>query len=241
MEKPMKRVSIRKPLTAAVFQVAVYLVLQWPPIVLPAFCWAGGGLLPAVSTVGADDGLPKLPGSGEILIHHLDPDPGGGRAYRLVYVAPAPLDVYWRFKTDFDNDFLLTNRYIRKHRLVSRSGDTVITENRYADSPDVVFRWQTTVLPHAHRLEFVLLNPEACGQRFHYGYITLSPTAEGTRVTQVAYFDFWGASIWATYPWRGGMRHFLLYTARWEQDTIARLRDRYADDPGKQEPPSWAP
>lgn len=79
-----------------------------------------------MSTVGADDRLPKLPGSGEILIHHLDPAPGGGRAYRLVYVVPVPMDVYWRFETDFDNDFSLTNGSIREHRLVSRSGDTVL-------------------------------------------------------------------------------------------------------------------
>jgi len=46
-------------------------------------------------------------------------------------------------------------------------------------------------------------------------------------VTQTAYFDFFGATLWMNYPWYGGMRHYLNYTARWEQETITRLIDRY--------------
>lgn len=229
----MQSVLIHKLIRKVVHYTVMRRFWRWLPVVLPALCAALGGFVLWVQA--ADDGgnrLSGLTGSDEILIDHLDPDPRGGRAYRLVYVVPAPMDVYWRFKTDFDNDFLVTNRYIRKHRLVLRSGDTVITENKYTDSPDVTFRWQTTILAHAHRLEFALLNPQACGQRFHYGYIQLSPAAQGTRVTQVAYFDFWGASIWANYPWRGGMRSFLFYTTRWEQDTVKRLKSRYAVDPG---------
>lgn len=206
---------------------------KWLPVLLLALYWAAGGcFLPAVDADAAD-ALRNVSGNTEILIYQLEPDPRGGRAYQLVYVVPAPIDVYWRFKTDFDNDFLLDNKHIREHRFVSRSGDIVITENKYEDGPDVFFRWQTTIFEQTYRLEFVLLNPKECGQRFHYGHIELSPTVEGTRVIQSAYFDFWGVSLWANYPWRGGMRDFLLYTARWEQDTIVRLKNRYVDDRGE--------
>ena len=206
---------------------------QWLPVVLLALCWVAGGRFLSAPDADAADVLRNVSGNAEVLIHQLEPDPRGGRAYQLVYIVPVPIDVFWRFKTDFDNDFLLNNKYIREHRFVFRSGDTVITENKYTDGPDVSFKWQTTVFEQTYRLEFVLLNPKECGQRFHYGHITLSPTAQGTQVTQAAYFDFWGVSLWANYPWRGGMRDFLLYTARWEQDTIVRLKNRYTDDPGE--------
>ena len=55
----------------------------------------------------------------------------------------------------------------------------------------------------------------------------MEPAPEGTRVTQVAYFDFWGASLWANYPWGGGMKDFLSYTAQWEQETVLILSDLY--------------
>ena len=44
---------------------------------------------------------------------------------------------------------------------------------------------------------------------------------------QNRYFDFFGATLWMNYPWYGGMRHYLHYTARWEQETITRLIDQY--------------
>jgi len=56
---------------------------------------------------------------------------------------------------------------------------------------------------------------------------------QGTEVTQVTYFDFFGASFWAHYPWEGGMRDFLRYTAHWEQEIILQVKDRYLDQPGK--------
>lgn len=84
----------------------------------------------------------------------------------------------------------------------------------------------------AHRLDFVLLNQDQCKQKYHYGHIQLESVSEGTRITQVAYFDFWGASLWAAYPWRGGMKKFLSYTANWEQETIMHLKDKYeAENP----------
>jgi hypothetical protein len=168
-----------------------------------------------------------------VSVHQIEPDQRGGKAYRLTYLVQVPIDVYWRFKTDFDNDFLLNNKYIREHQFISRTGDTVVTEDKYANAPDVFFKWQTTVHKDLHKLEFVLLNPGQCGQKFHYGFIQMESAAEGTLVTQVAYFDFWGASLWADYPWGGGMVDFLIYTARWEQGIILDLKDRYSGEPFK--------
>jgi hypothetical protein len=169
----------------------------------------------------------------QISIDHLEPDGRGGKAYKLVYLIKVPIDVYWKFKTDFDNRFLVTNKFIREHHFISRSGDTVITENKYYNAPDVFFRWRTSVFPEAHRLDFVLLNPEECEEKFHYGSIQLESATNGTRVTQTAYFDFWGVSLWAYNPLGGGMRDFLEYTARWEQEIILQLKYRYAGGSGK--------
>jgi hypothetical protein len=166
-----------------------------------------------------------------IQIEHPEPDPRGGKAYRLVYYVPVPIEVYWRFKTDFDNDFLEESKFIIEHRFVSRTNDTVITESRHVDGPDVFFRWQTSVFEAQYRLTFELLNPEEAGQRFHFGEIELSAEGQVTRVVQTAYFDFWGAALWAKYPWRGGMRHFLQYTAQWEQETILNLKHKYTGNP----------
>jgi hypothetical protein len=55
----------------------------------------------------------------------------------------------------------------------------------------------------------------------------LESVPEGTQLTQVAYFDFWGVSLWAGYPW--GVKDFLSYTAHWEQKTIMQLKNRYDD------------
>lgn len=168
-------------------------------------------------------------GNDQVSIYHLEPDSRGGEAYKLVYLVRVPIDVYWNFKTDFDNDFLVNNKYIREHHFISRSGNTVITEDKYTNVPGAIFRWQTTVFSEIHRLDFVLMNPEQCGQKYHYGHIQAESVTEGTRVIQVAYFDFWGASLWAYYPWGGGMKDYLSYTAHWEQETVLRLKDRYYD------------
>ena len=169
----------------------------------------------------------NLPGNDIVSIDQITPDKRGGKAYKLIYVVNARIDVYWRFKTDFDNDFLVKNKYVQEHRFISQHADKVVTEDKYANGPDVYFRWQTTIFPQAKRLDFVLLNPKQCHQKFHYGYIQLKPVPQGTQVTQVAYFDFWGSSLWAAWPWGGGMKDFLSYTARWEQNTFEQLRNRY--------------
>ncbi len=169
----------------------------------------------------------------QVFIYQIAPDKRGGKAYKLVYLVEAPIDVYWKFKTDFDNDFLVKNKYIREHNFISQNGNTFITEDKYTYGPDVYFRWQTAGFPETYRLDFVLLNPKQCRQKFHYGHIQLESVTEKTRVTQVAYFDFWGASLWANYPWRGGMKDFLSYTAHWEQETILHLKSRYYNETHK--------
>lgn len=178
----------------------------------------------------AEAGVPEGPTENKVSIRHIESDRRGGKAYRLEYVVLVPIDVYWRFKTDFDNDFLAGNKFIREHRFISRRGNTAITENRYTYSPAFLFRWQTTVYPAAHRLEFVLLNPLECSQRFHYGVIRLEPIDEGTRVSQEAYFDFFGAALWAYYPWGGGMADFLTYIANWEQEFVLGHKGRYSGE-----------
>jgi hypothetical protein len=184
----------------------------------------------SVSLVSSDAGVYRIDSElllGNVSIEQIDPDSRGGRAYRLRYVVNVPREIYWRFKTDFDNEFLLENRYIEEHRLVGTHQNTVITENRYTDSPGSVFRWKTTVHEREGRIDFVLLNPQQCGQRFHYGWIRIVPVGDRTLVVQEAFFDFFGAGVWAQYPWAGGMNHFLRYTARWEQETAEKLKERY--------------
>jgi len=46
-------------------------------------------------------------GSDDISIYQIAPDKRGGKAYKLVYIVNAQMDVFWGFKTDFDNNFLL--------------------------------------------------------------------------------------------------------------------------------------
>jgi hypothetical protein len=61
-------------------------------------------------------------------IYHHKPDTRGGRAYKLVYLVDIPLPAYWKFKTDFDNDFLMGNKYIEHHRFVLRKENIAVQE-----------------------------------------------------------------------------------------------------------------
>jgi hypothetical protein len=164
-------------------------------------------------------------------IYRIEPEERGGEAFKLVYLVPAPVEAYWRFKTDFRGTFLDNNRYIVEHRLVRQEGNTSITENRYTNAPNETFRWRTIVHPDRRRLEFELVNPQECGQKFHYGAISMQPFGGDTKVTHIAYFDFFGASLWVNLPIQGGMSSFLSYIARWEQETVSRLLDRYRVPP----------
>ena len=153
----------------------------------------------------------------------------GGQGYRLTYQVPLPIDVFWRFKTHFDNTFLEENVQILDHRLISRQDNVVITEDRYSSAPRESFRWETTIFPQQYRLEFRLIDTGKNKHKFHYGAIQLEPDGDNTRVIQTAYFDFWGASLWAFYPWGGGMRSFLVSNAEWERQTAVRLRGHYVE------------
>jgi hypothetical protein len=145
----------------------------------------------------------------------------------MVYQVPVDAATYWRFKTDFENEFLISNKYIKSHQIVSAEDRKVVSESVYAYEPEHAFRWQTTVRPGLRRLEFRLLNAKECNQLFHYGSIQIEAAAGGTRVTQTAYFDFWGVALWFHYPWSGGMREFLRYNAMWEQRLATQLKQRY--------------
>jgi hypothetical protein len=180
----------------------------------------------------AQDSLEKKPAinqlmQGKAYIYKLYPADKPGQGYKLVYMVAAPLDTYWNFKTDFENDFLMTNKLITGHRLVEYRDNIAITETIYSTKPGVRFRWRTISSTDIHRLDFELLNPNECGQKFHYGHIQLEAFGEHTKVTQTAYFDFFGATLWMNYPWYGGMHYYLQYTVRWEQETIVRLNTKY--------------
>lgn len=159
----------------------------------------------------------------------LSPQGKAGRGYKLIYLIDAPMDVVWRFKTDFDNLNLLSNKYINSHRFVSRDQNEVVTENEYSNKPRLKFKWQTTLFPDQYLLNYVLLNPEECGQKYHHGYIQLESVGNRTRVTQVAYFNFFGVSFWVGYPFKGGMSSFLKYTVAWEQKAVLDAAGSYDD------------
>jgi hypothetical protein len=182
------------------------------------------GLRVHPSSIEPDDDLLIKKGRA---VYRIEPEPRGGEAFKLVYLIPAPVDAYWRFKTDFSGNFLLGNRYIKTHRLIYEADAYTITENSYTHAPGETFRWRTTRIRDRYRLEFRLENPNECGQRFHYGTIQLEPLGEYTKVTHIAYFDFFGAYIWVNLPFSSGMSAFLNYTAQWEIETFMRLRHRY--------------
>ena len=165
--------------------------------------------------------------TGEPFIYRIAPDARGGEAYKLVYLAPVPIEVFWKFKTDFHGDFIETNKYVKNQRVLREEKNVIIIENRLANKPDSKFRWRNILSPKKYRLDFVLENPEQCGQRFHYGHFQLEPFGSYTKVSHAAYFDFFGASLWAHYPWEGGMYAFLDYIARWEQETVLKVKDDY--------------
>jgi len=162
------------------------------------------------------DALPD----GEPVITILKPEREEGRGYRLEYTVNAPLDITWKFKTDFNSKIVLTNKMILSHRLISRTADEVITETVQSNKPKSVFRWKTMLFPERHRLEFVLLDPDECGMDYFYGSIQLQAMGSATLVTQVAYLDFFGVSLWVHYPFRGGMPQTLNDNVRWEQQAV---------------------
>jgi hypothetical protein len=182
---------------------------------------AAGAMPSAAPASGPADGA--YPDSEPVIVT-LKPKQADGRGYRLVYTVDASLEATWDFKTDFASQVLLSNKLISAHRLVSQDGNVAVTETVYYNKPGLVFRWKTTVFPEQHLLEYVLLNPQECGQEYHFGTIKLEAVAAATRVTQEAWFDFFGVSLWVNNPFRGGMSHFLKTTARWEQQAVPAYR-----------------
>ena len=158
----------------------------------------------------------------KISLERISPPGRDGFGYRLIYYVPAPLEIFWRFKTDFENEDLTNNQEIIEHRVVSFSDNNVVTDNRYATWPNLRFLWQTTVDWNQYRLAFKQLNVKDSLQDYHYGTIQLSPAGDHTKVTQIAFFNFVGASLWVKYPWYGGMKTTLTSLARWEQKTALR-------------------
>jgi hypothetical protein len=165
--------------------------------------------------------------TGEPFIYRIAPDARGGEAYKLVYLVPVPIEVFWKFKTDFHGDFVETNKYVKEQKVIRQEQNLVIIENILSNKPESRFRWRNILYPKRYRLNFVLENPEQCDQRFHYGHFQLEPLGSYTKVSHEAYFDFFGASLWAYYPWEGGMYAFLDYIARWEQETILEVKNDY--------------
>jgi len=55
----------------------------------------------------------------------------------------------------------------------------------------------------------------------------LSPAGDYTQVTQTAYFDFAGASLWVKYPWYGGMKSTLTKMVKWEQSVASEFKQSY--------------
>ena len=121
--------------------------------------------LPSSTCSFAANSNPDEP-ENEISIAHLEPDDRGGKAYKLVYLVKVPIDVYWKFKTDFDNRFLVTNKYIREHHFISRSDNTVITENKYTNAPDVFFRWRHLRVSGGISYGFCSLEPARMRRKF---------------------------------------------------------------------------
>ena len=205
-------------------------IITWDPRRLVKFLTTSVWFTLAVMIAQAAPGLAD-PGSmsavGRISLTRLEPDTDRGFGYRLEYYVLAPIEAFWRFKTDFDSDILLTNEELVGHRLIDSVGRRVITENRYASAPGLRFLWQTDVNPDRYRLEFKLLNPKDCRHDHHYGSIQLTPAGSHTKVTLKAYFDFKGASLWVKYPWYGGMKYTLTKVAQWEQKMAAQYKRRY--------------
>jgi hypothetical protein len=165
--------------------------------------------------------------TGEPFIYRIEPEARGGEAYKLVYLVAVPIEVFWKFKTDFHGPFVETNKYVKEQRVIREDRNVVIVENKLSNKPESRFRWRNILYPSNYRLDFILENPEQCGQRFSYGHFQLESLGSNTKVSHAAYFDFFGSSLWAQYPWEGGMQRFLDYIARWEQETILKVANDY--------------
>ena len=138
--------SHSRPITSLTSDGRVILTLTWAVAVI-LFCLSPDHVLAQPSPENEPD-IDQLR-QGKAYVFKLNPPKaiGTGKGYKLVYMVAAPLAVFWKFKTDFDNDFLLTNKLISKHRLVAHQNNVAITESIYATKPGVRFRWRTISFP----------------------------------------------------------------------------------------------
>ncbi|MDZ7599437.1 MAG: hypothetical protein U5J82_14395 [Desulfobacterales bacterium] len=189
---------------------------------ISSFC-----LLP-LTPLAAEAGEPNPRAEDTVRIHQIEPDPRGGKAVSLKTSCKClPRSIGSSRRTSTTIFWSRTDTFAN---IISFRAAAIRSSPRTDLRAAVFFEWQTTVEHDAYRLAFVLLNPLQCGQKFHYGTIQLESVDKGTKVTQVAYFDFVGASFWAYYPWGGGMVDFLTHLANWEQDLVVHLKDRYSGD-----------
>jgi hypothetical protein len=163
----------------------------------------------------------------KISLERLHDHPNGGYGYKLQYYVAAPIDAFWLFKTDFSSALVAESGELIRHKHLKTDGNRVLTENQYSSAPGLIFLWQTTVLPERYRMEFILQNAKDCYHDFHYGSIQLSPAGQFTKVTQIAFFNFRGASFWVHYPWSGGMKSTLTNVVRWEQKVASYRFQQY--------------
>jgi hypothetical protein len=205
-----------------IFGKAQPFTLLAPAIALFIFL-ADLALMPAAGRADST----QVPASADVYVEKVLDHPNGGYGYRLEYIVPASIDVFWRFKTDFKNAKIVEGAELIGHKHIKTVGNRVLTENRFASAPRLKFLWQTTVFPERYRLEFVLQNAKDCRHDFHYGSIQLSPAGNHTKVTQTAFFNFRGASFWVRYPWYGGMKSTLTKTAKLEQRLAAHHLKNY--------------
>ena len=68
-------------------------------------------------------GTPDSTINDQISVEAVAYDVDRGYGYKLQYYVAAPIDVFWRFKTDFAGDFVLRNDELLEHRLVRTEGN----------------------------------------------------------------------------------------------------------------------
>jgi hypothetical protein len=132
----------------------------------------------------------------EPFIYRIAPDARGGEAYKLVYLVPVPIELFWKFKTDFHGDFVETNKYVINQRVIREEQKTVIIENRLSTKPDSKFRWRNILYPDRYRLDFFLVsnsNPSALTPKFPMSLILIFSALPSGRIIlgKVACMPFW--------------------------------------------------
>ena len=85
-------------------------------------------LVPSRQSVIAQDLSEREPTTsqlmqGKVYIYKLYPQDRIGKGYKLVYMVAVPLEIHWKFKTDFENDFLLSNKLITEQVIRARDSD----------------------------------------------------------------------------------------------------------------------